>query len=144
MRRDDVRFAVAAREDGLRRVRRLTTRIGAVGVVSSAAIAVALGHPAGAAVHATSGDGNTARSQAGHNGSSPSSASTPGGTVAASSAGSAPPSSPPPSSSQPSASPPTSPSSSPPSHPQPASSPQAPAQNPVPSPGPSQVVSGGS
>ena len=32
MRRDDVRFAVAAREDGLRRVRRLTFRIGAAGV----------------------------------------------------------------------------------------------------------------
>ena len=47
MRRNDVRFAVAAREDGLRRVKSLTTRIGAVGVVSSAAIAVALGHPAG-------------------------------------------------------------------------------------------------
>ena len=29
MRRDDVRFTVAAREDGLRRVRRLTFRIGA-------------------------------------------------------------------------------------------------------------------
>src|ERR1039457_5285035 len=43
MRRDDVRFAVAAREDGLRRVKSLTTRIGAVGVVSSAAIAVGRG-----------------------------------------------------------------------------------------------------
>ena len=31
MRRDEVRFAVAAREDGLRRVRRLTFRIGAAG-----------------------------------------------------------------------------------------------------------------
>ena len=40
MRRDEVRFAVAARDDGLRRVRRLTLRIGAVGVVGSAAIAV--------------------------------------------------------------------------------------------------------
>ena len=139
MRRDDVRFAVAAREDGLRRVRRLTTRIGAVGVVSSAAIAVALGHPAGAAVHATSGDGNIARSQTGHNGSSSSSATAPGSPAASS------PSSAPPSSSKPSVSPPSSPpSSSPPSHPQPASSPQAPAQSPAPSPGPSQVVSGGS
>ena len=32
MRRDDLRFAVAAREDGLRRVRRLTFRIGAAGL----------------------------------------------------------------------------------------------------------------
>ncbi len=36
MRRDDLRFAVAAREDGLRRVRRLTFRIGAVGLACSA------------------------------------------------------------------------------------------------------------
>jgi hypothetical protein len=49
MRRDEVRFAVAARDDGLRRVRRLTLRIGAVGVVGSAAIAVAFSHLSGSA-----------------------------------------------------------------------------------------------
>ena len=49
MRRDDVRFAVAAREDGLRRVRRLTFRIGAAGVACSAAIAVAFSHLSGSA-----------------------------------------------------------------------------------------------
>jgi hypothetical protein len=49
MRRDDVRFNVAAREDGLRRVRRLTFRIGAVGLACSAAIAVAFSHLSGSA-----------------------------------------------------------------------------------------------
>jgi hypothetical protein len=57
MGRDDVRFAVAAREDGLRRVRRLTFRIGAVGVASSAAIALAFSHLSGSA--AASGTGST-------------------------------------------------------------------------------------
>jgi hypothetical protein len=57
MRRDDVHFAVAAREDGLRRVRRLTFRIGAAGVVCSAAIAVAFSHLSGSA--AASGQGST-------------------------------------------------------------------------------------
>lgn len=49
MGRDDVRFAVAAREDGLRRVRRLTFRIGAAGVACSAVIAVAFSHLSGSA-----------------------------------------------------------------------------------------------
>ncbi len=49
MRRDDLRFAVAAREDGLRRVRRLTFRIGAAGLACSAAIAIAFSHLSGSA-----------------------------------------------------------------------------------------------
>jgi hypothetical protein len=49
MRRDDLHFAVAAREDGLRRVRRLTFRIGAAGLACSAAIAVAFSHLSGSA-----------------------------------------------------------------------------------------------
>ena len=49
MGRNDVRFAVAAREDGLRRVRRLTFRIGAAGVACSAVIAVAFSHLSGSA-----------------------------------------------------------------------------------------------
>ena len=49
MRRDDLRFAVAAREDGLRRVRRLTFRIGAAGLACSAAIAIAFSHLTGSA-----------------------------------------------------------------------------------------------
>jgi hypothetical protein len=44
MRRDDVAYAVAARDDGLRKVTRLTWRAGAVGIVCSALIAVAFGH----------------------------------------------------------------------------------------------------
>jgi hypothetical protein len=57
MRSDDVRFAVAAREDGLRRVRRLTFRIGAAGVVCSAAIAVAFSHLSGSAAASSSPGG---------------------------------------------------------------------------------------
>ena len=44
MRRDDVRFAAAARDDGLRKISKYTWRAGAAGVVCSALIAVALGH----------------------------------------------------------------------------------------------------
>ncbi len=44
MRRDDVRFAAAARDDGLRRISKVTWRAGAAGVVCSALIAVAFGH----------------------------------------------------------------------------------------------------
>jgi hypothetical protein len=47
--RGDVRFAVAARQDGLRRVRRLTFRIGAAGVACSAVIALAFSHLSGSA-----------------------------------------------------------------------------------------------
>jgi hypothetical protein len=57
MGREDVRFAVAAREDGLRRVRRLTFRIGAAGVVGSAAIALAFSHLSGSAAASSSGTG---------------------------------------------------------------------------------------
>jgi hypothetical protein len=49
MQREDVRLAVTAREDGLRRVRRLTFRIGAAGLACSAAITVAFGHLSGSA-----------------------------------------------------------------------------------------------
>ncbi|MGI8450061.1 MAG: hypothetical protein ACR2MP_23360 [Streptosporangiaceae bacterium] len=74
MGRDDVRFAVAAREDGLRRVRRLTFRIGAAGVVGSAAIALALSHLSGSAAASgqarSSGTGQSAGSGSGAAGSS--------------------------------------------------------------------------
>ena len=81
MRRDDVRFAVAAREDGLRRVRRLTFRIGAAGVACSAAIAVAFSHLSGSA--AASGRGG-AGSGTGGAASSSSGGSQPGGDPAGS------------------------------------------------------------
>ena len=62
MPREDVRFAVAAREDGLRRVRRLTFRIGAAGLACSAAITVAFGHLSGSAAASGSATGNSASS----------------------------------------------------------------------------------
>jgi uncharacterized membrane protein len=62
MGRDDVRFAVAAREDGLRRVRRLTFRLGAAGVVGSAAIALAFSHLPGSAAASSQSGGSSAGS----------------------------------------------------------------------------------
>jgi len=44
MRRDDVRFAMAARDDGVRKISRFTWRAGAVAAVCSALIAAAFGH----------------------------------------------------------------------------------------------------
>ncbi|MGD0687427.1 MAG: hypothetical protein ABSA03_20205 [Streptosporangiaceae bacterium] len=44
MGRDSARSAAAARDDGLRKVSRLTWRAGAAGVVCSALIAAAFGH----------------------------------------------------------------------------------------------------
>ncbi len=46
MRRDNAGAAVNARDDGLRKVTRLTWRVGAAGVVCSALIAAAFGHGA--------------------------------------------------------------------------------------------------
>ncbi len=51
MRRDDVRFAMAARDDGVRKISKVTWRAGAVGAVCSALIAVALGHNVAAHQH---------------------------------------------------------------------------------------------
>ena len=82
MRRDDVRFAVAAREDGLRRVRRLTFRIGVAGVACSAAIAVAFSHLSGSA--AASGTGRRGQRHRWAAGSSSSGGSQPGGDPAGS------------------------------------------------------------
>jgi hypothetical protein len=77
MRRDDVRSAVAAREDGLRRVRRLTFRIGAAGLACSAAIAVAFSHLSGsAAASGPSRSGGTGQQSS----TSGSSGTQPGGT----------------------------------------------------------------
>jgi hypothetical protein len=78
MGRDDVRFAVAAREDGLRRVRRLTFRIGAAGVVGSAAIALAFSHLPGSAAASSQSGGNPAGSGSQPGGSQPG-GSKPGG-----------------------------------------------------------------
>ncbi len=75
MRRDDVRFAVAAREDGLRRVRRLTFRIGAAAVACSAAIAVAFSHLSGSAAASGQAPGTGSGQAAGSGGGAGSSSS---------------------------------------------------------------------
>ncbi|HBW20389.1 MAG: hypothetical protein ACLPN6_13010 [Streptosporangiaceae bacterium] len=46
MLRDDMRYAAARRDDGVRKISRLTWRAGAAGVICSAVIAVAFGHHA--------------------------------------------------------------------------------------------------
>jgi hypothetical protein len=58
MRRDDVRFAAAARDDGLRKISKYTWRAGAAGVLCSALIAVALGHHVAAQQPAAAHPGN--------------------------------------------------------------------------------------
>ena len=82
MGRDDVRFAVAAREDGLRRVRRLTFRIGAAGVAGSAAIALAFSHLSGSAAASQSSSSGTGAGGSSSSGSGQSAggAARPGGT----------------------------------------------------------------
>jgi hypothetical protein len=82
MRRDDLHFAVAAREDGLRRVRRLTFRIGAAGLACSAAIAVAFSHLSGSAAASGPGQGSGTGQNAGNGaatGNSPSGGNAGGG-----------------------------------------------------------------
>ena len=59
MRRDDVRFAAAARDDGLRKISKYTWRAGAAGVVCSALIAVAFGHHVATAPPAAAHTGNS-------------------------------------------------------------------------------------
>jgi hypothetical protein len=77
MRGDDVRYAVAAREDGLRRVRRLTFRIGAAGLACSAAIAVAFSHLSGSAAASGPSRGTGSGQQSSTSGST---GTQPGGT----------------------------------------------------------------
>ena len=74
MRRDEVRFAAAARDDGIRKISKLTWRAGAAGVVCSALIAVALGHHTATTQPGTSGTSSSQQSSqqstAGNKGSS--------------------------------------------------------------------------
>jgi hypothetical protein len=70
---DDARFAAATRDDGLRRVRRLTFQIGAVALACSAGIAVAFGHLSGSSASsqpASQPGSGAAGSQSGPAGSS--------------------------------------------------------------------------
>lgn len=64
MRRDSAGSATAARDDGLRKVTRLTWRAGAAGVVCSALIAAAFGHGV-ASQHAAGARGNSQHGQGG-------------------------------------------------------------------------------
>jgi hypothetical protein len=83
MGRDDVRFAVAAREDGLRRVRRLTFRLGTAGVVGSAAIALAFSHLPGSAAASSQSGGSSAGSGSQPGGSQPGGTQQGGGSLQA-------------------------------------------------------------
>ncbi len=70
MRRDDVRFAAAARDDGIRKISRYTWRAGAAGVACSALIAVAFGHHVAAQQPSSGRSGSSQPSApAGRNGS---------------------------------------------------------------------------
>ena len=62
MRRDNAGAAMNARDDGLRKVSRLTWRVGAAGVVCSALIAAAFGHGVTSS-HATAHTGTTQHGQ---------------------------------------------------------------------------------
>lgn len=59
MLRDDTRYAAARRDDGIRKISRITRRAGAAGIACSAFIALAFGHhgAARAAQPGHSGDG---------------------------------------------------------------------------------------
>jgi hypothetical protein len=69
MRRDDVRFAAAARDDGIHKISKFTWRAGAAGVVCSALIAVAFGHHVASTASGTGGGTRSQQSTAGQNGS---------------------------------------------------------------------------
>jgi hypothetical protein len=71
MRRDDVRFAAAARDDGIHKISKFTWRAGAAGVVCSALIAVAFGHHVATTPSSTDNNGTSQSHQpaSGNNGS---------------------------------------------------------------------------
>jgi hypothetical protein len=79
MRRDDVRFAAAARDDGIRKISKYTWRVGAAGVLCSAVIAVAFGHHVSAQPPAPAHTGNGSTSSGGSSSSSGSSSGGGGG-----------------------------------------------------------------
>lgn len=63
MRRDDVRFAAAARDDGIHKISKFTWRAGAAGVLCSALIAVAFGHHVATSQSRTDNNGGSSQSQ---------------------------------------------------------------------------------
>jgi len=70
MRRDDVRFAAAARDDGIHKISKFTWRAGAAGVVCSAVMALAFGHHVATTPSATDNSGTSQSHQpaSGNNG----------------------------------------------------------------------------
>ena len=71
MRPRDVRFAAAARDDGIHKISKFTWRAGAAGVACSALIAVAFGHHVATNQSSTDNNGGSSQSQqstAGNNG----------------------------------------------------------------------------
>ena len=70
MRRDDVRFAAAARDDGIHKISKFTWRAGAAGVVCSALIAAAFGHHVATTPSSTDNNGTSQSHQpaSGNNG----------------------------------------------------------------------------
>jgi hypothetical protein len=76
MRRDDVRFAAAARDDGLRKVSKYTWRAGAAGVVCSAVMAVAFGHHVAAQASSTTQQPAAGTGQSTPSGAQPTAGST--------------------------------------------------------------------
>jgi hypothetical protein len=63
MRPRDVRFAAAARDDGIQKISKFTWRAGAAGVVCSALIAVAFGHHVATNQPSTGNNGGSSQSQ---------------------------------------------------------------------------------
>jgi hypothetical protein len=59
MRRDDVRFAAAARDDGIHKISKFTWRAGAAGVVCSALMALAFGHHVATTPSSTDNNGTS-------------------------------------------------------------------------------------
>jgi len=81
MRRDDVRFAAAARDDGLRKISKYTWRAGAAGVVCSALIALAFGHHTAAQASTGGSQRSTSGSSQSTSGGSQSTSGSGGGIV---------------------------------------------------------------
>jgi hypothetical protein len=69
MRRDDVRFAAAARDDGIRKITKFTWRAGAAGVACSALIAAAFGHHVAAQQTSTGTGQHSSNSNSGNSNS---------------------------------------------------------------------------
>ena len=88
MRRSDVRFAAAARDDGLRKISKYTWRAGAAGVVCSAQLAVAFGHHVATQPPAAAHTGSGGAGSTGSTGSSSSTGSTGSSSTGSSSTGS--------------------------------------------------------